>query len=167
MKKIDNLVFYENSTVMITGACGTVGLEIINQLLIYNVKKIIAIDNNETALFFNGMRHADHKNIIFIFCDIRNKDELSKKMYDVDYVIHCASLKHVPVCEISPQDAVLTNIQGSLNVIDAALHNEVKKVIFTSTDKAVNPKSPFIPSIRFMPFMNTKIENVKKIILIG
>jgi UDP-N-acetylglucosamine 4,6-dehydratase/5-epimerase len=75
----------------------------------------------------------------FIIGDVRDKDRLSMAMRGVDYVFHLSALKHVPICEENPWEAVLTNIYGTRNVIEVAIENKVKKVIDISTDKAVDP----------------------------
>jgi UDP-N-acetylglucosamine 4,6-dehydratase len=75
----------------------------------------------------------------FFIGDVRDADRLKKAMKDVDYVIHAAALKHVPIAEYNPMECIKTNINGAQNVIDAALDNKVKKVIALSTDKAANP----------------------------
>ncbi|MFA6789834.1 MAG: UDP-N-acetylglucosamine 4,6-dehydratase (inverting), partial [Arcobacteraceae bacterium] len=80
-----------------------------------------------------------HKCMRFFIGDVRDADRLKKAMKDVDYVIHAAALKHVPIAEYNPMECIKTNINGAQNVIDAALDNGVKKVIALSTDKAANP----------------------------
>jgi len=71
--------------------------------------------------------------------DVRDADRLKKAMKDVDFVIHAAALKHVPIAEYNPMECIKTNIYGAQNVIDAALENKVSKIIALSTDKAANP----------------------------
>jgi UDP-N-acetylglucosamine 4,6-dehydratase (inverting) len=75
----------------------------------------------------------------FLLGDVRDKNRLKRAMNGVDIVVHAAALKHVPVCEYNPIEAVKTNIDGAVNVIDAAIDNYVEKVITISTDKAVQP----------------------------
>jgi len=133
---------FKNKIILVTGACGTVGSELIRQLLNfpeYAPAEVIGIDNNESQIFFLTQQYLDHNHAHFFVMDIRDCDELARKMTGVDVVFHCAALKHVTLCERSPEQAVKTNIQGVQNVISAALTNSVEKVIFTSSDKAVNP----------------------------
>lgn len=130
---------WKNAKVLITGVCGTIGSEILNQLVQQNCKKIIGIDQNENDLFFQSNRYKDYKNVDLYLCDIEDRESLQTRMRGVDVVLHCAALKHVPMCEASPRTAVGTNIIGIQNLIDAAFVNNVKKVFFTSSDKAVNP----------------------------
>ena len=130
---------WTKSTVMITGVSGTVGSELLAQLVKRNCKQIIGIDNNESELFFQGQQYRDDPSVKFFMCDIQDRESLMMRMRGVDVVIHAAALKHVPLCEESPRTAVGTNIIGIQNVIDSAFANDVKKVLFTSSDKAVNP----------------------------
>jgi len=133
---------FSGKTILVTGACGTVGSELLKQLLSgqdYAPKQVIGIDNNESGLFFIDQQYLSDDRVHFFVCDIRDKNELTRKMMGVDIVFHCAALKHVILCERSPEQAVYTNVQGVQNVISAAHDAEVEKVIFTSSDKAVNP----------------------------
>ena len=133
---------FNGKSIFVTGSCGTIGAELVAQLLSnpkYNPKEIIGIDNNESALFFQDQLYLDDSRASFFVTDIRDKDELSNRMKGVDIVIHAAALKHVILCERSPEQAVQTNINGVQNVIAAASLNDVEIIIFTSSDKAVNP----------------------------
>ena len=133
---------FNGKSIFVTGSCGTIGAELVAQLLSnpkYNPKELIGIDNNESALFFQDQLYLDDSRASFFVTDIRDKDELSNRMKGVDIVIHAAALKHVILCERSPEQAVQTNINGVQNVIAAASLNDVEIVIFTSSDKAVNP----------------------------
>ena len=133
---------FDGKSIFVTGSCGTIGVKLIEQLLMnpkYTPKEVIGIDNNESALFFQDQQFLDDSRASFFVTDIRDKDELSKRMRSVDIVIHAAALKHVILCERSPEQAVQTNINGVQNVIAAADINNVEVVIFTSSDKAVNP----------------------------
>lgn len=133
---------FQGKSILVTGACGTVGSELVRQLLtepLYSPAEVIGIDNNESQLFFIDQQYLQDNRARFFVADIRDRDELTRKMVGVDIVFHCAALKHVILCERSPEQAVQTNIQGVQNVIAAAQANGVEKVIFTSSDKAVNP----------------------------
>ena len=86
------------------------------------------------------MRAFDHDpRLRFFVGDVRDRDRLFRAMHDIDVVVHAAALKHVPICEFNPAEAVKTNIQGSQNVIDAAIDAGVQRTVALSTDKAVNP----------------------------
>jgi FlaA1/EpsC-like NDP-sugar epimerase len=126
--------------VLVTGACGTVGRELIRQLLEeYRVKELVGLDNNESELFFIEQEFAAHEQASFFLADVRDRDRLCDKMNGIDVVFHTAAFKHVLLCERSPFEAVQTNIHGVQNIIYAAVENKVERVIFTSSDKAVNP----------------------------
>ncbi len=132
--------FFKNKRILITGACGTIGHEIVRQLLAdYEVGELIALDNNESELFFLEQQLVHHSNVSFRLADIRDLSKLCRTMQGVDIVFHTAAFKHVAICERSPFEAVQTNIIGVQNVILAAQQNHVAKTIFTSSDKAVNP----------------------------
>jgi FlaA1/EpsC-like NDP-sugar epimerase len=126
--------------ILVTGACGTVGSELIRQLLEeYQIKELVALDNNESELFFIEEKFSMHPQAAFFLADVRDRDKLSRRMKGIDVVFHAAAFKHITFCERSPFEAVQTNILGVQNVIYAALENRVNRVIFTSSDKAVNP----------------------------
>lgn len=130
---------WKDTRILITGICGTVGSELLRQLLAYDPGEIIGIDNNETELFFLEGRYQHCSNIHLYLGDVRDRDKLTSVMRGVDIVLHAAALKHVILCEKAPNDAVQTNILGVQNVIYAAVANDVERVLFTSSDKAVNP----------------------------
>jgi len=133
----------QNKRILVTGACGTVGSELVRQLLSdsHQISGLVALDNNESELFFLEQRYIEDKRATFFLADVRDRDKLTRKMTGIDIVFHAAAFKHVILCERSPFEAVQTNINGVQNIIYAACENNVEKVIFTSTDKAVNPTS--------------------------
>lgn len=132
--------FFKNKKIVVTGACGTIGSELVRQLLEdFEISSLIGIDNNESELFFLEQNFSSHGNAHFYLADLRDADKLKKVFKGCDIVFHAAALKHVILCERSPMEPVQTNINGVQNVISAALENEVERVIFTSSDKAVNP----------------------------
>lgn len=133
---------FTGKRILITGACGTVGSELVRQLLCstrYDPEEVIGIDNNESNLFFLDQQYLADNRARFFVVDVRDRDELISRMAGIDIVFHAAALKHVILCERSPEQAVQTNIHGVQNIIAAANANQVEKVIFTSSDKAVNP----------------------------
>jgi FlaA1/EpsC-like NDP-sugar epimerase len=134
-----NAKSWKNKKVLITGVCGTIGSELVRQLSQTDVECIVGIDNSETELFFISEKYNSANNIDFFLCDLRDAKGLNRVMHGIDIVLHAAALKHVVLCEQSPRDAVSTNIQGMINIIDAAELNQVERFIFTSSDKAVNP----------------------------
>lgn len=126
--------------ILITGSCGTIGSGLISQILKNNPdSKICCLDNNETQLFFQEQTYLQEDRVQVFLGDVRDLHRLRKAMQGIDIVFHTAALKHVVMCERSPMDATKTNILGVNNIIQAASEAKVQKVIFTSSDKAVNP----------------------------
>jgi FlaA1/EpsC-like NDP-sugar epimerase len=130
-----------NKRILVTGCAGTVGSHLLAQLVNNKHKpsEVIGIDNNESTLFFLEQEYLSNNNVRFFLADIRDVNVLRKLTEGIDIVLHCAGYKHVLMCERSPFDAVQTNIHGVQNIIEAAIKNNVNKVLYTSTDKAVNP----------------------------
>lgn len=126
-------------TVLITGVCGTVGSELLRQIAAHEPAELIGIDNDETGIFFLAEEYRDNRKVRLYLGDVRDRDRLARVTEGVDVILHAAALKHVILSEQSPSDALQTNIIGTQNVIDAAIANQVQRVIFTSSDKAVNP----------------------------
>ena len=133
---------FKKKRILVTGACGTIGSEITEKLLKLGAT-ICAFDISENGLFSLQKKYKIKykKNLKIFLGSIRNLDRLSKAMNKVDYVIHCAALKHVEISEYNSFESVLTNIVGVQNIIDVALSHNVERVLFTSSDKAVNPSS--------------------------
>ena len=132
--------YFKNKSVLVTGCCGTVGSELVKQLLeTFDVGHLIGIDNNESELFFIQQEYQKYEQAGFFLADMRDRAKLTRLFKDVDIVFHSAAFKHVVLCERSPFDAVQTNIHGVQNVVEAAYDAGVERVIFTSSDKAVNP----------------------------
>ena len=132
--------FFQKKRVLVTGACGTVGRELVRLLMEeYRVGELIGLDNNESELLFTEQRFSSYGNARFYLADVRDARKLSHQMNGIDIVFHTAAFKHVILCERSPFEAVQTNILGVNNVISAAMENRVERVVFTSSDKAVNP----------------------------
>lgn len=132
--------FFQNKRVLLTGVCGTIGQELLRQLLEeYEVAEVIGVDNNESELFFLEQKFLEYDNSSFFLADSRDKEKLGRLMRGIDIVFHTAAYKHVVLCERSPFESVQTNILGVQNIIEAATENNVQRVLFTSSDKAVNP----------------------------
>lgn len=133
--------FFDTRKILITGACGTVGREILRQLLSgdHDPAEVIGVDNNETELFLLENEFTNETRTRFIVGDVRDRDAMISISRDINIIFHTAALKHVILCERAPMEVVNTNIQGVNNIITAAIMNGVDKVIFTSSDKAVNP----------------------------
>ncbi|MFA6513912.1 MAG: SDR family NAD(P)-dependent oxidoreductase [Patescibacteria group bacterium] len=129
---------FKNQVILITGGTGSWGNELTKQMLEKEPKQIIVYSRSELQQV-NMQRKFNDPKIKFIIGDIRDYNQVKKAFKGVDYVFHLAALKHVPICEEQPDEAIKTNILGTQNVIEAAKENGIKKVIDVSTDKAVNP----------------------------
>ncbi|QUI70402.1 UDP-N-acetylglucosamine 4,6-dehydratase (inverting) [Pseudoalteromonas sp. M8] len=130
---------FDNKTILITGGTGSFGKKYVKTLLDrYKPKKIIIFSRDELKQF-EMQQEFDQPCMRYFIGDVRDKDRLRRAMRGVNYVIHAAALKQVPAAEYNPMECIKTNINGAENVIDAALDNNVEKVIALSTDKAANP----------------------------
>ncbi|MCD6318370.1 SDR family NAD(P)-dependent oxidoreductase [Candidatus Aerophobetes bacterium] len=127
--------------ILITGGTGTVGKEITRHLLTSHPSVIRIYSRDETKQFQMNQQFGEKNNIRYFIGDVRDEKRLKMAMEGVDIIFHLAALKHVTSCEYNPFEAINTNIYGSQNVINAAMQVNAEKVIFTSTDKAVNPTS--------------------------
>ncbi len=130
--------FYNDKVILVTGGVGSIGSEIIRSVLRYNPRAVRVLDNNETGLFDLEQELQSGK-FRPLVGDIRDKERLKRAIEDVDVVFHAAALKHVPLCEYNPFEAVKTNVLGTQNLIDVAMEARIEKLITISTDKAVNP----------------------------
>lgn len=131
-----------NKTILVTGGTGSFGNHFVEYVLKhYSPKKVIIYSRDEYKQFVMANKFKEHEEILrFFIGDVRDKDRLRRALNGVDYVIHAAAMKQVPTCEYNPIEAVKTNIDGAMNVIDAVLDSaSVKRVVALSTDKSVNP----------------------------
>ena len=131
-------VYYHDKVILVTGGVGSIGSQLVRQLLSYDPKTLIILDNNETGLF-DLHKELQSEKVKVLIGDVRDAERMKTVLTGVDIVFHAAALKHVPLCEFNPYEAVKTNILGTQNVLDAAIRNHVQKVIMISTDKAVDP----------------------------
>lgn len=131
-----------DKTILVTGGTGSFGKCFVKYVMThYEPKKIIIYSRDEFKQFImqNEMKEYADK-LRFFIGDVRDKERLERALCGVDYVVHAAALKQVPACEYNPNEAIKTNINGAMNLIDACLDSgSVKKVVALSTDKAVNP----------------------------
>ncbi len=130
--------FYRGKNILILGAAGTIGRYLSEKLSTLKVAQLILVDNNETEVFYLLEKYKN-KNIYSFTGDVRDRKKVEKLAKGIDIIIHLAAFKHVIVSEYNPFDVVQTNIIGVENVIRAANVCKVKYVLFTSSDKAVNP----------------------------
>ncbi len=130
-----------NKTILVTGGTGSFGRRFVKNVFEkFSPKKIIIYSRDEYKQFIMSRQfNKFDKNIRYFIGDVRDKDRLYRAFTGVDYVVHAAALKQIPACEYNPFEAVMTNIYGAKNVVDAAIDRGVEKVVALSTDKAVNP----------------------------
>jgi FlaA1/EpsC-like NDP-sugar epimerase len=131
-------------TILVTGGAGSIGSEIVKQLAAFSPKKIVILDNAESALhdmeLFMKQNYSEI-NFTIILADIRNQEriEMLFAKYRFDMVYHAAAYKHVPLIEKNPHEAVYVNIMGTINLADLSVKYNIEKFVMISTDKAVNP----------------------------
>jgi UDP-N-acetylglucosamine 4,6-dehydratase len=131
---------WAKKSILITGGTGSFGKKFIESMLKkYHPKKLIVFSRDELKQHEMRINGIDDPSLRYFIGDVRDVDRLRRAMREVDIVVHAAALKQVPACEYNPIEAVLTNVMGARNVIEAALDADVEKVIGLSTDKAVNP----------------------------
>ena len=132
-----------NKSILVTGATGFFGKNFIQYIIKnYNPRRLVIFSRDEQKHYNLINEFKDNKKfgcLRFFIGDIRDKDRVNFAFKDVDYVVHAAAMKHVPLSEENPYECIKTNIIGAENVISASINNKVQKVIALSTDKAVNP----------------------------
>ena len=129
-----------NKVVLVTGGTGSFGKKFIQTVLEkHNPAKVIIFSRDELKQHEMRMAGFNQPILRYFIGDVRDQDRLRRAMQGVDIVVHAAALKQVPACEYNPKEAIKTNINGTSNVVEAALDAGVKKVLALSTDKAVNP----------------------------
>lgn len=137
---------FENKNILVTGGTGSIGVEIVKQLMTFrpNVIRIFARHEDRHYRVMHELHVEEPRSndvLRFMVGDIRDKDRLRMAMDGIDVVFHAAALKHVPICEYNPFEAVKTNIIGTQNVIEVARESAVDRVIGISTDKVAEPES--------------------------
>jgi len=132
---------FNGKSILITGGTGSFGYQYVTTLLArYKPKRLVIFSRDELKQYEMAIKFKGHENILrFFIGDIRDAPRLKEAMRGIDYVIHAAALKHVPIAEYNPMECIKTNIHGAENVIQAALDSNVESVMALSTDKAANP----------------------------
>jgi FlaA1/EpsC-like NDP-sugar epimerase len=130
--------FYEGKVILVTGGAGSIGSKVVRKVLNFGPKAVRVFDVDETRLF-DLEQDLGSPRVRVLVGDVADRNRLERAVEEVDVVIHAAALKHVPLCEYNPFEAVKVNVLGTQNLIDVSMDEEVEKFITISTDKAVNP----------------------------
>jgi UDP-N-acetylglucosamine 4,6-dehydratase/5-epimerase len=131
---------YDDKVILVTGGTGSFGKKFTEILLReHNPRSVRIYSRGELLQWEMRNTFGDDERLRFMIGDVRDRNRLSRALNGVDYLVHAAALKQITACEYNPIEAVRTNINGALNVIDAAIDNNVEKVMAVSTDKAVYP----------------------------
>ena len=131
--------YFDDKTILITGGTGSIGSHLVKKLVTTNCKSIRVLSNNEHELYTLQQKYQNSSKLRYLLGDVRDKERLIVASGGVDIVLHAAAVKHVPICEYNPLDAIQTNVIGTQNAIEASIKTNVKKFVFISTDKAVSP----------------------------
>lgn len=131
---------FNEKTILVTGGTGTIGQFLVQKLTGTGCKRIVVFSRDENKQFFMQQQYSD-KRIEYVLGDVRDYQRLENALFGVDYVIHAAALKQVPMAEINPMEAVEINIVGTHNVLYGSARQQVKKVVCLSTDKSVAPSN--------------------------
>jgi FlaA1/EpsC-like NDP-sugar epimerase len=130
---------FRDKSILVTGGTGSIGSEIVRRLLHSRPKVVRVLSNDENSLFSLQQELKGRADVRFLVGDIRDKERVRKAVEGIDFIFHAAALKHVPLCEYNPFEAVKTNALGTQNLIEVTLEEKATKFITISTDKAVNP----------------------------
>src|SRR3990167_2713557 len=142
-KPVPMTSLFRDKNILVTGATGSIGSEIVRQLLAQNPQtvRLFSRDEHKQFLLQQEIGDATPHNLRYFLGDVRDYPRLLRALEGVDYVFHCAAYKHVPFCEYNSFEAVKTNVIGTQNLIDAAITQGVGRVLLVSTDKAASPSS--------------------------
>jgi UDP-N-acetylglucosamine 4,6-dehydratase len=131
---------FKGKSILVTGGTGSIGSELVRRLLTYEPSVIRVFSNDENAQFAMEQELKDFSGCLrFLVGDVRDKERLQRAAKNIEIVFHAAALKHVPLCEYNPFEAIKTNVIGTQNLLEVAIDEGVEKVVTISTDKAVNP----------------------------
>ena len=132
---------FKGKKILTTGGTGSIGSEVVKQLLQFEPTSIRILTNDENSIFETRMKLGSKPPLTFLMGDVRDKDRIKLAIRDVDIVFHTAAMKHIDICEQNPFDAIQTNVVGTSNLLEAALLENISKFIFISTDKSTTPTS--------------------------
>ena len=160
----------KGKSVLVTGAAGSIGSEIVKQLISYNPAKLLLLDNSEEGLYLLDSYIHEHHRLAYstfvevIVGDICDENRMNKlfAVHKPDFVFHAAAYKHVPLMEDNPSEAVKTNVGGTRNIANLSVNHGVEKFVMVSTDKAVNPTNVMGASKRiaeiYVQSLNNKLQ---------
>jgi len=158
-----------NKTILVTGAAGSIGSEMVRQILPFSPKKIILVDLAESPLYELELELKDQSEINTqkveaVIGDIRNKDRMRNvfNTFHPEIVFHAAAYKHVPLMEMNPSESILNNVLGTKNIADLSNEFEVKKFVMISTDKAVNPTNIMGATKRIAEIYTQSMNSISK-----
>jgi len=133
---------FKNSSILITGGTGSFGHAFIPMTLTrYDPKRLVIYSRDEMKQWEMAKIYGADKRVRFFIGDVRDKDRLARALAGIDYVVHAAATKIVPTAEYNPFECVKTNVFGAMNLIDACIDSQVKRVVALSTDKASSPSN--------------------------
>lgn len=135
--------YYTGKNILIIGGTGTIGRGLIKELINEKPNVIRIFSRDEYKQFIMDKEINDNKTFRYLIGDVRDYERLERAMNNIDVVFNLAAMKHVPACEYNPTEAIKTNIEGMENVIKSAIYNNVDCVVFTSSDKAINPTNTY------------------------
>lgn len=140
MKQTNLEKVFRGKNILVTGGTGSIGSELVRRLLKFEPAVIRVFSNDENAQFELEHELKDYASCLrFLVGDVRDKERLQRAAENIDMVFHAAALKHVPLCEYNPFEAIKTNVIGTQNLLEVSISENVEKVITVSTDKAANP----------------------------
>jgi UDP-N-acetylglucosamine 4,6-dehydratase len=126
-------------SILVTGGTGSIGTALVEKAITDNAKLIRIFSNDENGLYEMESKYGNYKNIEYVIGDIQNSEIVSEIVKGIDIVFHAAALKHVDRCELNPLETINVNIMGTKNITKSAKKEKIQRMIFISTDKAVNP----------------------------
>ena len=138
--RVDGGLDWAQASVLVTGGTGSFGHKFVEIMLErYHPRRLVVYSRDELKQLEMAARFDHHPALRFFLGDVRDRERLERAMHGIDIVVHAAALKQIPACEYNPFEAIQTNVNGTKNVIDAAIDQGVRRVVAISSDKAVNP----------------------------